>query len=127
MLSQARLQTIIATCRLKEAQSFYQDVLQLQLRTTSEGALVFDVGGSDLRVSPVPSTTPSAHTIVGFAVADVVAAISDLKSRGVVFERLNGFPHDDIGTIRTPGGARVAWFRDPDDNLLSIVQFGPDG
>lgn len=123
MLAHAKLQTIIWTSRIEEAEAFYRDVLRLPLRETSHGALVFDVGGGDLRVSPVPETTPSEHTVAGFAVTDVDAIVQQLNSRGVAFERFAGFPHQQNGVLVTPDGARVAWFRDPDGNLLSIVQY----
>jgi catechol 2,3-dioxygenase-like lactoylglutathione lyase family enzyme len=123
MLRNSKLQSIIWTSRIAEAETFYRDVLGLTLRTRSDGALVFDVGGSDLRVAPVPSTAPSEHTVMGFAVGDVDAAIASLSSRGVVFERFPGFRHAANGTVISPGGAKVAWFRDPDGNILSVVQF----
>ena len=123
MLSKSKLQTIICTSRITEAQSFYQNVLGLTLTGQSDGALVFDVGGGDLRVSPVPTTRPSEHTVAGFSVDDVEAVMARLRDRGVEFERFAGFPHDEAGALDTPDGARVAWFRDPDGNLLSLVQF----
>ena len=123
MLTHSKLQSIIWTSRLAEAETFYRDVLGLTLRTKFDGALVFDVGGGDLRVSPVPSTTRGEHTVLGFAVVDVDRAIAELIARGVVFERFAAFPHDENGAVVSPDGARVAWFRDPDGNILSIVQF----
>jgi catechol 2,3-dioxygenase-like lactoylglutathione lyase family enzyme len=123
MLTHSKLQSIIWTSRIAEAEIFYRDVLGLTLRTRSDGALVFDVGGSDLRVSPIPETTPSDHTVMGFAVADVDATVASLQSRGVIFERFASFPHSDNGTVITPDGNRVAWFRDPDGTILSVVQF----
>lgn len=123
MLSEAKLQSIIWTSQIDEAERFYCHVLELRLRTKSDGALVFDVGGGDLRVSPVPSTVPSEHTVLGFSVSDVGATVKWLSERGVVFERFEGFPHDDDGVLMTPDGSRVAWFRDPDANLLSVVQY----
>jgi hypothetical protein len=84
---------------------------------------VFDVGGAELRVSPVPATSPSEHTVAGFAVADVSIAVAALEARGVVIERFPNFPHDKSGVLKTPEGARVAWFRDLDGNLLSVVQY----
>ena len=125
MLSHSKLQSIIWTSRIAEAEAFYRNVLGLDLRTKSDGALVFDVGGSDLRVAPIPSTAPSEHTVMGFAVSDVDAVIVGLSSRGVVFERFPGLPHAENGTVISPDGAKVAWFRDPDGNILSVVQF-PD-
>jgi catechol 2,3-dioxygenase-like lactoylglutathione lyase family enzyme len=71
----------------------------------------------------VPSTKPSEHTVLGFAVDDVDGIVEMLAARGVAFERIAGFPHDERGVLTTPDGARVAWFRDPDGNLLSVVQY----
>lgn len=124
MLAKSKLQTIVWTSRLDEADDFYRGVLGLDFKRRSDGALVFDVNGSDLRVSPVPSTTPTEHTVLGFAVADVDATIAQLRERGVELERFDGFSHDANGALTTPDGSRVAWFRDPDGNLLSVVQFG---
>ena len=123
MLTHSKLQSIIWTSKLAEAETFYRDVLGLTLRAKSDGALVFDVVGGDLRVAPVPSTAPSEHTVMGFAVSDVGSAIASLSARGVVFERFAGLPHAEDGTVISPDGAKVAWFRDPDGNILSVVQF----
>ena len=123
MLESSKLQTIIWTCRLPEAEQFYGSVLGLRLKGRSHGALVYDVGGGELRVSPVPSTKPSEHTVVGFSVPDIRAAIATLGARGVTWERFPGFPHDQDGVVATAEGARVIWFRDPDGNILSIVQY----
>jgi catechol 2,3-dioxygenase-like lactoylglutathione lyase family enzyme len=123
MLASSRLQTIVWTSRIPEAEKFYSGVLGLPLKGQSHGALVYDVGGSDLRVSPVPATEPSAHTVVGFAVSDSRATVESLTQRGVSFERIPGFSHDSAGIFTTPDGAQVAWFRDPDGNLLSVVQY----
>ena len=127
MLTNSKLQSIIWTSRIGEAETFYRDVLGLTLRKKSDGALVFDVGGSDLRVAPIPSTAPGEHTVMGFAVSDVDATIASLSARGVVFERFAGFPHAKNGTVISPDGAKVAWFRDPDGNILSVVQFPATG
>jgi catechol 2,3-dioxygenase-like lactoylglutathione lyase family enzyme len=123
MLADSQLQTIVWTSRIPEAEKFYSEVLGLPLKARSHGALVYSVGGSDLRVSPVPATQPSAHTVVGFAIADIRTAVDTLAARGIILERFAAFPHDPQGVLTTPDGAQVAWFRDPDGNLLSIVQY----
>ena len=123
MLANAKLQSIIWTSRIGAAETFYRDALGLRLRGKSDGALVSDVGGGDLRVSPVPSTEPYTHTVLGFAVEDINAVMTLMSARGVSFERFPGFRHDENGIVVTPDGARVAWFRDPDGNILSVVQF----
>ena len=123
MLASSKLITLIWSSRIPEAERFYGEVLGLKVAGRSHGALVYEVSGGDLRVSPVPSTQPSAHTVMGFAVPDVAAVVAGLSTRGVVFERFPGVPHDAAGIVKTPEGARVAWFRDPDGNLLSVVQY----
>ena len=65
----------------------------------------------------------SAHTVVGFSVVDITATVATLTKRGVILERIAGLPQDSVGILRTPDGAKVAWFRDLDGNLLSIVQY----
>ena len=123
MLASSKLQTIVWTSRPREAERFYSDVLGLPLKGRSMGALVYDIQGSVLRVSPVPSTQPSEHTVAGFAVEDLAGVVSALRERGVAWVRFPNFPHDDDGVVTAPDGSRVAWFRDPDGNLLSIVQY----
>jgi catechol 2,3-dioxygenase-like lactoylglutathione lyase family enzyme len=122
MLASSRLQTIICTSRLAEAERFYGEVLALPVKGRSHGGVTYDVGGGDLLVAPVPSTQPSAHTVVGFAVPDLSKVIFLLQERGVHWERISGLSHDESGVFVTPWGARVVWLRDPDGNLLSIVQ-----
>lgn len=123
MLATSTLQTIVWTSRLPEAEAFYSHLLGLALKGRSDGALVYDVNGGDLRVSPIPRAEPTAHTVVGFAVPDLNATMDALSERGLKWERFPEMPQDAIGVLRTPDGARVVWFRDPDGNLLSIVQY----
>jgi catechol 2,3-dioxygenase-like lactoylglutathione lyase family enzyme len=123
MLGSARLQTIVWTSDKTRAAGFYGGVLGLTLKGESHGALVYDVGGGELRVSPVPTTAPSPHTVLGFAVADAETVASALADKGVTFERFSGFRHDARGIWRAPDGSRVVWLRDPDGNLLSVVQY----
>jgi len=126
MLSHSKLQSIIWTSRIAEAEAFYRDILGLTVKARADGAVVFDVGGADLRVSPVPSTRPSEHTVLGFAVPDVDEVVAHLQDTGVAMERFAQFRHAANGVLMTPDGSRVAWFRDPDGNLLSVAQFGGD-
>jgi len=124
MLGDARLQTIVWTSDVERAGGFYGGVLGLNEAGRSHGALVYKVGAGELRVSPVPSTSPSAHTVVGFAVHDLDVVVSELAARGVLFERHPGLSHDERGVWRAPDGTEVVWMRDPDGNLLSVVRYG---
>ena len=113
MLSASKLQSIVCSARMAEAEHFYSTILGLPLKGRSLGALVYEVGGSDLRVSPVPSIRPSEHTAIGFAVADLSTDMSTLEERGVQWERFPGFHHDERGVLQAPDGSRVVWLRDP--------------
>ena len=123
MLGSARLQTIAWTCDMARAETFYGGLLELELVGRSHGALVYKVGQGELRVSPVPATEPSPHTVFGFGVADAAAVAARLAGKGLVPERFEGFEHDASGVWRAPDGAKVVWFRDPDGNLFSVVQY----
>ena len=123
MLSNSKLQSIILTSNPTQAEEFYKNVLGLKLISKLDGATIFGVGGGDLRVSQVTSTSPTEHTILGFSVTNVVNIIDQMTNKGILFERFDKFSQEENGVLTTPAGTRVAWFRDPDGNLLSVVQY----
>ena len=84
---------------------------------------MFDVGGGDLLIMPVPSTDQSAHTVVGFAVPDLAKVMATLEQRGVQWLRVPSLGHDESRVVVSPRGARVVWLRAPDCNILSIVRY----
>jgi hypothetical protein len=84
--------------------------------------VVFNIGGIDLRVSTVPDFTAHEHTVMGFTVPDVAAAAKALREKGVTFNTYKGFNQDELGVFSLPNSAlRVAWFNDPDGNVLSVT------
>ena len=86
-------------------------------------ALVFDLDGVMLRVTTVKELTPAAYTVLGWRTGDISATVRALQQSGVVFERYPGMAQDELGIWTVPGGAaRVAWFKDPDGNTLSVSQ-----
>src|SRR3954453_5603391 len=105
------------------ARQFYEQTLGLPL-TSDElpFALVFDVHGIMLRVTVVHELTPAGYTILGWQVPEIFIAAKALSDAGVEFQRYEGMQQDDLGIWNSPGGAKVAWFRDPDGNTLSISQ-----
>jgi catechol 2,3-dioxygenase-like lactoylglutathione lyase family enzyme len=123
MLSSAKLQTIMHTTRLVHAERFYSHVLGLRIKCRRHGGVVFDVGGEELLLFPVPSHTPSEHTVLGFAVTDLSSVMAELRARGLEWVRIPGWEYREDGVLVTPDGAQVVWFRDPDGNALSIVQY----
>lgn len=123
-LAEAKLQTLVWSSDVARSKAFYSEVLGLPLEGRSHGALVYRVGSGTLRVSPVPSTTPAEHTVFGLEVDDVEGTVAGLVAKGVEFERFPGFSHDEAGVWAAPDGSKVAWFRDPDGNLVSLVRYG---
>ncbi len=88
-------------------------------------ALVFDINGRMLRIFKVQALSPEKRTVLGWDVEDIAAVVDRLAERGVTFERFEDMPQDARGIWRSPTGAQVAWFKDPDGNTLSLTQFAP--
>jgi predicted enzyme related to lactoylglutathione lyase len=112
----------IPTHDFARAKAFYEGVLGLRLTATDDFALVFESGGTMIRVVKVSSFKPAPYTILGWQVKDAAQAVASLTKRGVSFERFPGMAQDAHGIWDAPGGARVAWFKDPDGNVLSVSQ-----
>lgn len=104
------------------ARAFYAGTLGLALEDESPFALVFRASGTMLRVTVVDELSPQPFTVLGWEVADIDAAIDTLSQRGVGFERYDGVEQDGRGAWSAPSGARIAWFKDPDGNVLSLTQ-----
>jgi hypothetical protein len=122
ILEAAQLVAIICTRDRSRAAIFYRDTLGLSMKLEDDYAVVFEVGGVDLRVSTVPDFTPHEHTVLGFRVPDVAAAIKALGEKGVTCNIYKGFNQDELGIFSLPNSAlRVAWFNDPDVNVLSVT------
>jgi catechol 2,3-dioxygenase-like lactoylglutathione lyase family enzyme len=116
-----KIVAFVGTLEPRKAKVFYQGTLGLRLVNEDQFALTFDVGGTMLRVTTVPALTPAAFTVLGWAVGDVRAAVTQLQGAGVRFERFPGLEQDELGIWNVPGGGhKVAWFKDPDGNLLSV-------
>jgi catechol 2,3-dioxygenase-like lactoylglutathione lyase family enzyme len=123
MLTDAPITAFVATARAAEARAFYADVLGLRLLPEDQFALEFVGGGTTLRVARVEQVQPAGYTVLGWTVPDIQAAVADLAARGVQFERFPDFMQQDAqGVWAAPGGAHVAWFKDPDGNTLSVTQ-----
>lgn len=113
----------LATTDRTRARAFYKGTLGLALVADEPFALVFDLGSTMLRVTPVESLQAQPFTVLGWRVGDIETAVRTLSGRGVVFERYGSFEQDALGVWTSPSGARIAWFKDPDGNLLSVSQY----
>jgi catechol 2,3-dioxygenase-like lactoylglutathione lyase family enzyme len=116
--------TIVDTERAKR---FYRDTLGLRLLSEEPPfALVFDANGIMIRLAMGKELPPSHGTVLGWQVPEIKQAVEDLTQAGVSFERYEFLKQDERGIWSSPTGARVAWFKDPDGNILSISEH-PNG
>ena len=125
MLGSSDLIAFVPTRDPAKARKFYAETLGLELISEDQFALVFNSRGTTLRianVSEVKGFKPAPFTIVGWQVTNVSDTLGDLAKKGVRFERFPGMDQDAEGIWQSPGGAKVAWFKDPDGNILSITQ-----
>jgi predicted enzyme related to lactoylglutathione lyase len=123
MLTSVPIVAFLATTDPARAKKFYAKTLGLSLQADDGFALVFDAGGTMLRVTTVRELQPAGYTVLGWNVADIAATVRKLTRRGVAFQRYEGMlEQDELGIWDAPGGARVAWFKDPDGNTLSVSQ-----
>jgi catechol 2,3-dioxygenase-like lactoylglutathione lyase family enzyme len=116
----------VCTANRAAARAFYADVLGLRLLGEDDHAVTFDLGNrTPLRLTNLPGHQPAGHTVLGWHVADIRATARALTAAGVAFKIYDGFGQDADGIWASPGGgAQVAWFADPDGNVLSLTQFG---
>lgn len=120
MLSSSRIIAFLGTTDAERAKHFFGGTLGLSLLFDDSFALVYDCNGIMLRVARVPEVKPAGYTVLGWEVKDIEATVKHLTAAGVVFERFPGMPQDEHAIWSAPGGAKVAWFKDPDGNILSV-------
>jgi catechol 2,3-dioxygenase-like lactoylglutathione lyase family enzyme len=123
ILGSQELVAFVATRDPSRANEFYRDTLGLALVSEDEFALVFDTAGTMLRVTRVQEVAAAKYTVLGWRVRDIVRTAKGLQKAHIIFERYPGMQQDELGIWNAPTGARVAWFKDPDGNTLSITQF----
>ena len=122
-LTSASLIAFLPTMDAARARLFYEGDLGLTFVADEPFALIFDIPGASLRITKVASLHPQPFTVLGWQVSDLRAMIRDLKRKGIRFELYPGLAQDADGVCTFPDGTQVAWFRDPDENVLSLTQF----
>jgi catechol 2,3-dioxygenase-like lactoylglutathione lyase family enzyme len=125
ILGDSKLVAFVPTTDPAKSREFYQSILGLTLiADQAPFALVFDANGTMLRVTTVAEHHPAPFTVLGWEVASIETTVQQLTDAGVVFLRYPGMNDSDpLGIWTAPGGARIAWFHDPDGNVLSLTQF----
>jgi catechol 2,3-dioxygenase-like lactoylglutathione lyase family enzyme len=125
MLTNAKPVCFVLAAEIDTARGFYTDRLGLTETGADPYAISYDLAGTMLRLTKVESHTASPHTVLGWQVDDIAAAIDALTTKGVTFAVYEGFGQDARGIWTDPGsGTRIAWFHDPEGNNLSLTQLG---
>jgi len=112
----------VGTLNVEAARAFYGGKLGLSLIEDSPYALVFDANGTTLRVTMVRELKAAGFTVLGWEVPDIAEAVTVLEAAGIELKRYPGVDQDERGVWTAPGGAKVAWFEDPEGNILSVSQ-----
>lgn len=105
-----------------KARAFYEGKLGFDFVGQDQFALVMSAGGRKIRMTKIPNFTPLHGTILGWEVEDIQATATWLKNRGVNLEKYPFAQDPELGIWTSPSGDRVAWFKDPDGNILSVTQ-----
>ncbi len=122
MLADKELKAFVPTVMPDKAKTFYRDLLGLPLLSEDNYALEFDANGVLLRVTIVPELKPQGFTVLGWNVPDIYSVIKSLNRKGIFCEKYSFLDQDDLGIWAAPGGSKVAWFKDPDGNILSLTE-----
>jgi catechol 2,3-dioxygenase-like lactoylglutathione lyase family enzyme len=121
MLASAKLVAFVATADAARARAFYEHVLELRVVEDQPYSLVVESAGVTIRIQKVEKVEPHRYTALGWQVDDAPKTVRALAAKGVEFQRYPGMAQDELGIWRSPSGALVAWFKDPDGNVLSIT------
>lgn len=122
MLNSAKLVAFIPIHDSNRSRPFYEGVLGLKFVSDDPFALVMESNGTTIRLSKVSEFTPAGFTVMGWEVSPIEDTVAALQKKGVNFEKFPGLQQDALGIWNAPGGTKVAWFKDPDGNILSLSQ-----
>jgi len=122
MLASAKMTGFVPTKDYDQARAFYEGKLGFKFVYQDQFALVLSAGENKIRITKIPNFTPLEGTILGWEVDDIVAVATWLRDRGAPPEKYPFAQDQDLGIWSAPSGAKVAWFKDPDGNILSLSQ-----
>ena len=122
MLGSTNIVAFVPIKDSEKARAFYEGVLGLRFVKDDGFALVLEANGIMVRAAKMKELTPAQFTILGWQVSDIEQIVRGLAAKGVHFEIFGFFKQDELGIWTTPTGDKVAWFKDPDGNILSVSQ-----
>jgi len=122
MLGQAPVTAFLGVTNLQRARAFFEGTLGLNVESLDAFALVLRSPSGPIRVTHVQQAAKAPYTVLGWDVTDIESTVRELSARGVKFNRYPGMDQDELGIWNAPSGSRIAWFQDPDENVLSVAQ-----
>jgi catechol 2,3-dioxygenase-like lactoylglutathione lyase family enzyme len=122
VIAEGEVMGFVPTADSARARSFYEKALGLGFVSEDQFALVVKSGETFIRIAKVAEFEPAPYTILGWRVQNIEDEVRTLNARGVAFKRYSYFAQDDLGIWAAPSGDKVAWFNDPDGNVLSLSQ-----
>lgn len=122
MLGGVDIIAFVPTTDSERAKAFYEGVLGLRFVKDDGFALVLDANGIMVRVAKLKEFVPAHSTILGWQVSNIEDVVRDLQKKGIRFEVFGFFKQDELGIWTAPTGDKIAWFKDPDGNILSVSQ-----
>lgn len=122
MLGSTNIVAFVSTKNSEKARAFYEGLLGLRFVKDDGFAIVLDANGIMVRIAKMQEFTPAQFTVLGWQVSEIETVARALQAKGVHFEIFGFFKQDELGIWTTPTGDKVAWFKDPDGNILSISQ-----
>ena len=122
MLASGKMVGFVPTKDYDKARAFYGGKLEFEFVSLDQYALVMSVGGHRIRIAKVHNFTPLQGTILGWEVKNIETVVIWLRDRGVPSEKYPFVQDRELGIWTTPNGDKVAWFKDPDGNILGVSQ-----
>lgn len=122
MLASGKMVGFVPTKDYDQARAFYEGKLGFEFVGLDQFALVMRVGGHMIRIAKAANFTPLQGTILGWEVDKIETVVAWLRDRGVTVEKYPFVQDRELGIWTTPSGDKVAWFKDPDGNILSVSQ-----
>jgi catechol 2,3-dioxygenase-like lactoylglutathione lyase family enzyme len=123
MVGTSKLMAFAPARDLERAKIFYKNVLGLRFVRQDDFAIVLNACGTMVRVAKIREFEPASYTILGWQISNIERMVEKLQARGVRFERYEFMKQDQHGIWTSPSKAKIAWFRDPDGNVLSLTEF----
>jgi catechol 2,3-dioxygenase-like lactoylglutathione lyase family enzyme len=122
MLESNKIIAFVCTTDSKRARAFYEEILGLRFVSDDQFALVLNGNGTMLRIAKLPELKPAQFTVLGWETGEIEKTVEELTGKGIQFEKYSFLPQDDLRIWTAPTGDKVAWFKDPDGNILSLSQ-----